>query len=211
MNMNRNEPLTIEDILDAVVLQESEPSYEALNYWCIRFPDHKEALSQFFATWAVQKASGDRPVIDEALVGSRMVSHALNLLHQRAASSEKAKEVTAENRLHKIVLAAGLSEDGVMAECQLDESLFAKLDRHLILFETIPRICFEKLSRAIQCKVQVVVCAIQGSPVLLNSYKAKAKPAPKQEGFLDAVSTSDLSDAIKKEWQQAALAEKSEK
>lgn len=211
MKTNSNEALTIEDILDAVVLQESEPSYEALNRWCIRFPEHKEALSQFFATWAVQKASGERPVIDEALVGSRMVSHALNLLHQRAASTAKAQTLVAEDRLHKMVRAARLSEDAVMAECQLDESLFAKLDRHLIVFETIPRICFEKLSQAIRCKVQDVMRAVQGPPVLLTSYKSKAKPAPKQEGFLDAVSTSDLSDEMKKEWRQAALEEQSEK
>jgi hypothetical protein len=211
MNTNRNEPLTIEDVLDAVVLQESEPSYEALNRWCIRFPEHKEALSQFFAAWAVQKASDDRPEIDESLVGSRMVSHALNILHQRAASITKARAPAAEDRLHKMVSAAGLSEDAVMSECQLDESLFAKLDRHLIVFETIPRICFEKLSQAIRCKLHDIMRAIQGPPVLLTSYKSKAKPAPKQEGFLDAVSTSDLSDEMKNEWQQAALAEQSKK
>lgn len=211
MTTNRNEPLTIEDILDAVVLQESEPSYDALNRWCIRFPEHKEALSQFFATWAVQEASDERPVIDQALVGSRMVSHALNLLHQRAAETANVQAPAAEDRLHKMVRAAELSEDAVMAECQLDESLFAKLDRHLIVFETIPRICFEKLAKAIRCKVQDVMRASQGPPVLLTSYKSKAKPAPKQEGFLDAVSTSDLSDEVKKKWQQAASAEQSEK
>lgn len=76
--------MTLEDILDDIVLQESEPTHEALLRWCSQYPEHREELASFFATWAVQKEPADRPAIDEERVAGRMVSHALNLLYQHA-------------------------------------------------------------------------------------------------------------------------------
>lgn len=206
--MNRNNHVTIDDILDDIMLQESEPTHEALLRWCSQYPEHREELASFFAAWAVQKEAADRPAIDEDHVASRMVSHALNLLYQHAHSPGAETQVIAEQRLHKMVKVSGVTEEKLLSECNLDETLLAKLDRHLIVFESIPRICIQKLSQALHRAVEEVSQALMGEPIPLATYKARRKPSLRQEPFLDAVATSDLSDNVKKEWEELILAEK---
>lgn len=206
--MNRKEHVTFEDILDEIMLQESEPTHEALLRWSNQYPEHREELAEFFATWAVERESDERPAIDEDLVASRMVSHALNLLYQQAHSAAKETQASTETRLHRMVKVSGLTEEKLMAECDLDETLLAKLDRHLIVFESIPRICIQKLSQALQRAVGEVSRALMGDPIPLGSHKAKGKPVGRQELFLDAVATSDLAENVKKEWERVVSAEK---
>ena len=83
MNTNRNDSTTLDDILDEIMLQELEPTHEELLRWCTQYPEHRDELARFFATWGAQNEGGERPTIDEDRVASRMVSHALNLLYQR--------------------------------------------------------------------------------------------------------------------------------
>ncbi len=46
--MNRKNTVTLDDILDEIMLQESEPHYQALTRWCKQYPEHTEALTRFF-------------------------------------------------------------------------------------------------------------------------------------------------------------------
>jgi hypothetical protein len=206
--MNRKEHVTFEDVLDEIMIQESEPTHEALLRWSNRYPEHREELAEFFATWAVQKETEERPAIDEDRVASRMVSHALNLLYQQTHSTAKEAQSSSATRLHRMVNASGLTEEKLMAECDLDETLLAKLDRHLIVFESIPRICIQKLSQALHLAVEEVSRALMGDPIPLGAHKAKGKPVGRQELFLDAVATSDLAENVKKEWERVVSVEK---
>ncbi|HUQ70195.1 MAG TPA: hypothetical protein VM165_11760 [Planctomycetaceae bacterium] len=199
--------MTLEDILDEIVLQEAEPNYQALTRWCERYPEHQAALAEFFATWGIQEEQSDVPAIDEDVVASRMVSHALNLLHSQPVSSQAQESAVVDTRLHKMVQASGLSYEAFVTGCGLDRSLLAKLDRHLIVATSIPEVCIQRLSQALKCAREIVVRAISGNPMLLLSHKAKGKPVARQETFLDAVATSDLSDSAKQEWQRIVAGE----
>src|SRR6266850_584443 len=46
--------VSFEDVLDALMLEEPTPSYATLLRWSERYPQYREALAQFFATWAIQ-------------------------------------------------------------------------------------------------------------------------------------------------------------
>lgn len=207
--MNEKETVTIDDILDEIVVQESEPNHEALMRWCERYPQYAEALTQFFATWGIQKEQSEFPIIDEERVASRMVSHALNLLHTQSITAEVQKPVALDTRLYKMIRASGLSDETLVSECGLDRSLLAKLDRHLIVFTSIPQACIERLSRVLQCTADLVNSAVRGEPIPLTNYKSKGKPATRQEEFLAAVATSDLPDSNKQEWKRIAAGETS--
>ena len=78
--MNKDYNITFEDVLDDIRLEESEPSHESLKKWIAQYPEHREALARFFATWSVQKEQPSRFEIDEARIGNRMVSNALDLM-----------------------------------------------------------------------------------------------------------------------------------
>jgi len=206
--MNRKDQVTFEDILDDIMLQESEPNYAALLRWCGQYPEHRDELTRFFATWAEQKEHGERPVIDENRVASRMVSHALNLLHHQSAPSAEVRATT-ESRLHKMIRASGCTEQTLMDKCNLDDTLLSKLDRRLIVFESIPQRCIQGIAAALSCAIEDVSRALMGEPIPLTSYKAKGKPVPRQESFLDAVTTSELSDPVKDEWRRIVTGETS--
>lgn len=205
--MNRKEDVALDEILDDIMLQESEPNHEALLRWCNKYPEHREALTRFFATWAVQIERGDVAAVDENRVASKMVSHALNLIYQERAQAPAGEKVSLPSRLYRMIKLSTKSQEQLMAACNLDESLFAKLDRHLIFFESIPRLCLEKLSIAFQCAIEDVSRVLVGDPIPLAQHKAKSKPALRQETFLEAVASSDLSDAEKEAWKQVISGE----
>lgn len=73
----------LEDVLDALMLEEPDPSYNALLRWSERYPEHRSALTSFFATWATQAELPQEPVGDEERLANLGVSHALDILHRR--------------------------------------------------------------------------------------------------------------------------------
>lgn len=206
--MNRKDDTTFEDIQDEIMLRESEPRYEALVRWCELYPEYRDQLTSFFATWGEQKEHSERPVIDEDRIASRMVSHALNLIHHQTTPTAEMRG-TAESRLHKMIQASRCSEQTLMEQCKLDDTLLAKLDRHLIVFASIPQQCIQGIAAALEFAVEDVSRALMGDPIPLSSYKAKGRPVLRQESFLDAVTTSELSTPVKEEWRRIVTSETS--
>ena len=49
------DPITFEDVLDELMLEEPKPDYEALVRWQERYPKYRKELADFFATWSVQE------------------------------------------------------------------------------------------------------------------------------------------------------------
>ena len=73
-----------EDVLDALMLEENEPSHEALLRWSERYPQYRQALKEFFATWAIQKYRPDsEPAIDEESIVEEGVNHVMDTLHRQ--------------------------------------------------------------------------------------------------------------------------------
>lgn len=76
--------MEINDLLDAIMLEESEPSHEALTRWREKFPEHRDRLASFFAIWAIQKHQPKQTEVDEEKIASRLVSHARNIMRNQA-------------------------------------------------------------------------------------------------------------------------------
>ena len=207
---NEYKHILLEDVLDELMLQEPEPSHDVLMNWIERYPEHREALARFFATWAVQKELPGQVAVNEARVGNLMVSHALNILHRQESGYTTDSEATASSRLSDAITASGMSEEEFASRCNLDDSIIAKFDRRLIRPASIPRICLERMGRALGRAAAVIITMVSGGVIRLHSYKSRRPPESKVEDFLDAVETSDLSDETKRQWAQAVDAEGSE-
>jgi hypothetical protein len=69
--------LPVEEVLDAILLEEATPTYEALARWCERYPEYRDELAKFFATWGEQESISQDVEIDEDRLASIGVSHAL--------------------------------------------------------------------------------------------------------------------------------------
>jgi DNA-binding PadR family transcriptional regulator len=57
--------MSLEDVLDALMLEEPKPAYAALLRWSERYPQHRDALTRFFATWAIQAGRPEEPDLSE--------------------------------------------------------------------------------------------------------------------------------------------------
>ena len=99
------EKLSFEDVLDALMLEESTPSYEALLRWSERYPRYRDDLAQFFATWAVQKEKTQKVEIDEESLVQRGVSHAMEIL-RRQGRLISPDSIESLQRFDQLVLAA---------------------------------------------------------------------------------------------------------
>ena len=206
--MSDKHTTNFDEILDELLLRESEPSHEILMKWCIRYPEHREAFSRFFATWAVQDELPEQITIDETGIAHRMVSHALNILHRQNAARAATSEDEPVPRLSEAIASSGLTEEEFACRCGLDESIVLKLDRRLIHVVSIPRVCLERMAAALGRCVDAIEQMLAGAPIPLRVYKARGQPTIKVEDFLDAVRASDLSDEAKSEWVKTVVAEK---
>lgn len=198
--MKRQHNMTFEEILDLMLLEEPEPNHAALVKWCQRYPEHRDELTRFFATWAVQCESSEDVAIDEERIGNWMVSHAMNLLHNDQAIAESAPHDVPAARLRDEIKSHGLSEEEFCRQCQLDVSLVAKLDRRLIRVGSIPHTCIAWMSTALGRAGSWIARLLTGPPIVAMNHKAKVRPVPKIEEFVDAVRTSNLADETKREW-----------
>jgi hypothetical protein len=79
-------PISLEDVLDAMMLEESEPSDAALVRWAKRYPQYSDELARYFATWSLQEILAKLPdpaaVNEESLI-ARGVSFAFDLVNRQ--------------------------------------------------------------------------------------------------------------------------------
>jgi hypothetical protein len=197
----KNVPL--EEVLDAIMMTEPDPSYDALVRWSAKYPEHADELADFFATWGVQAALPETVELDHDKIAHRVVSAALAKLDAENPLPSPAPRIGAA------VKAAGLSEDELGERCELDVTLIAKLDRRLIHVATIPRLLLERIGLALGRGAEAVRQMLDGPPLGLPAptYKSKVRPAPFAQDFADAVRASTLPDDAKQRWLEVATKE----
>ena len=85
------EKYDLQDVLDAVMLAESEPKYEAMVRWMKRYPKFSKELEKFFVAWSeaeMWKHLPDPVEIDDESITDRAVKRTLAKLrsHERLRS-----------------------------------------------------------------------------------------------------------------------------
>ncbi len=75
----------LDDVLDAVMFEEPEPSHAALVRWINRYPEHRDRLTSFFETWAFVKEFDPEPFSREVeeRIAQRIYTFAMKLLARR--------------------------------------------------------------------------------------------------------------------------------
>jgi len=193
---------TLDDVLEMIMLEEEEPTHDAMNRWIARHPEYKTQLVSFFGTWAIQSTQTEEsPSVDSEALASRGVSYALNLLHKREAP---------QSLLERAQI-ADLSIEQLAAQTRLDDSILQKLN--LRRLREVPGECVRRLAFALGETLGCIRQLITGPPVLAvgRRYKAPKKPTPaQQEDFWTAVKSSSLSEADQDDWLKIIEAEKND-
>lgn len=199
-------PLSFDEILDIIMMEEEEPSYAALCKWTEAYLEHSEALADFFVTWSDQEEQAEDPRLEtrakESLFASRAVSHALNLLHQEQIPEQS---LAIERSLSDAVKAAGMTPSEFAKKIHLDEIVIVKLDKKRIPFETLPQLLFERVHRVLRLSLDQVQEHLRGPPRLMSAtgrMRSKTKAARGTESFLEAIEKSSLDEREKNEWRR---------
>lgn len=199
---DKPDQLSLDEILDRIAVEETEPSYQALTRWADLYPDHKDALRDYFATWAVQEEEPLTQSLDLERFANRAVSHALNLLHQEQATNAAVTQETLSDaaRHH------GMDDAALAARAGLDETIVVKLSRRRIRFDTIPRLCLERLRAVLSLTFDQICERLRGPPLAVSAgarLKSKRRPELSVETFGEALESSTLTDAEKESWRLA--------
>ena len=76
----------LQAVLDAVMMEESEPSQEALARWSQRYPQFRVQLADFFNAWASLNRMQGEPddiAIDEQKIVDKTVKYAMDVFEQQ--------------------------------------------------------------------------------------------------------------------------------
>src|SRR5438876_6730821 len=82
--------IEFQDLLQEIVL-EGDSSYAALLRWSERYPDYRDRLADFFATWSIQKVRSQMPdpvKIDTEAIVQKGVAHALDIVRREGRAVE---------------------------------------------------------------------------------------------------------------------------
>jgi hypothetical protein len=211
--MTARKSVPFEDLIDTIMLDEPEPSYEALRRWQERYPEHRERLASFFATWALQEEAPDdeEVAIDEERVHQAVLAHAERVLER------------ATPRLLHVAELAGVSEEDLAVRCDLDSSLVARLDNRVIVVATIPGELLRRLGEVLARSIDEVRRILDGPPEVVHATPSAGLGAPAgafagamlvlpgtdttglpdRIAFADAVRVSELPEDVKRKWRDA--------
>jgi hypothetical protein len=103
--------MSFDDVLDALMLEESEPTYAVLVKWSKLYPEYRDQLARYFSTWSRQRllaadADAKPVVIDEEKLVARTVQYALDLAEQQGRILPDDAAVASLNPFDELVLAA---------------------------------------------------------------------------------------------------------
>lgn len=194
--------LTADDVILDLLVEGVEPTYENLAAAIAAYPQHRDALADFFASLAVQTALGPEPEssgCDVERFANIGVSRVLALRHQR---TQPASSSPPPARLCELVKACGMTSADLGARVGLDATLIMKLDRRRIQGPR-PMRMFERLGFELGVPPAYVIASSTGPPLASsrgNLRKAKGPIRIETETFEEAVRNSTLSDELQAFW-----------
>lgn len=203
---NRN-TMTLDDVLNEFVTANDRPTAQGLEEWAERYPQYRQELVDFAATWAEQLIMPPAPELEpdtEKALIDRTMSHVLNVAYQR---DEKAQEqVESDHPINSLTgeaQRAGMNVQEFAKSCVLDLALVSKLNSRQIEPQTIPTRLVRHIARLLGRSVSAVTAYLALPPKALagRAFLSRGKPASTgRQNFLDAVRASSLSEAEKARW-----------
>jgi hypothetical protein len=204
--MSRTQRPTADDVILDLLVEGVEPSHENLVAAIAAYPEHRQALEDFFASFAVQTAIGAAapsagfPAERFANLG---VSHILGLRHRRVSMARERQAAAAPTmRLSQLLKQHGLTEATIAMRAGLDEGLVTKLDYRRIRVPW-PAELSRRLGEALEIPPAHVIAAATGPPIPSsrgNLRKAKGPIQVRSESFEEAITASTLSAEQKAYW-----------
>lgn len=204
--MTQNKEPTLDDVLNEFVAAYEKPTAEALESWAARYPQFRNELIDFAASWAAQLVLPPAPELsaeEEKLLVDRAMSHVQNVVYKRNETRAAQSEDRSISSLTGEAKRAGMNAQEFAKACGLDLALVTKLNNRQIKPLSIPAQLVSHIARLLSASVDAVGEYLAGPPQALagRSFLARGKPqSAEQQSFADAVRASSLSEAEKARW-----------
>lgn len=204
--MTQNEKPTLDDVLNEFVAAYEKPTAEALESWAARYPQFRNELVDFAASWAEHLVLPPAPELsaeEENLLVDRAMSHVQNVVFKRDETKAARTEDRTISSLTGEAKRAGMNAQEFAKACGLDLALVTKLNNRQIRPLSIPARLVRQIARLVDASVEAVSAYLAGPPQALagRSFLARGKPqSAEQQSFADAVRASSLSEAEKVRW-----------
>jgi len=204
--MNEDERPTLDDILNEFHEAYDVPTAEALELWAKRYPEYRNQLVDFAASWAEQLVlppAQELNLEEEKLLVDRAMSHVQNVTFQR---NDAAASVTEENDINSLIGEAkrvGMSGQEFAKACELDVSLMSKLNNLQIKPSSVPARLVSLIAHVLNRRDESVCRYLNKPPLPLagKAFLSRGKPqSTGQQSFVDAVLASSLSETEKGGW-----------
>jgi len=124
--------ISLEEILDQLMLEEPKPSYEALLRWIERYPKYRQELTDFFAIWGVQSYLPPADIDEDAIV-QKGVDHAMAILRKQGRILSKEEIEAPLQPLDQLVLAAIYMLHGQGYSVNITEKVSQMSGKHVLL------------------------------------------------------------------------------
>jgi hypothetical protein len=204
--MTQNKGPTLDDVLNEFVAAYEKPTTKALESWAARYPQFRNELIDFAASWMEQLVLPPSPELsaeEEKLLVDRAMSHVQNVVFKRAQSEATQTEYRAIASLTGEAKRAGMNGQEFAKACGLDLALVAKLNNRQIKPRSIPARLISLIARLLERTAEAVGEYLALPPLALagRTFLSRGKPQTSgQQSFADAVRSSSLSDAEKARW-----------
>lgn len=204
--MTQNENLTLDDVLNEFVAAYEKPTAEGLEIWASRYPQFRNELVDFAASWAAQLVLPSSPELnaeEERLLVDRAMSHVHNVVFKRNETGATQTEDRSISSLTGEAKRAGMNAQEFAKACDLDLALVTKLNNRQIRPLSIPAELVNHIARLLSASFDTVYAYLAELPKGLagRSFLARGKPqSAEQQSFADAVRVSSLSEAEKARW-----------
>lgn len=198
---------TLDDVLDAYLLEVEGPTIKSAQEWAQRFPEHAKVLLEFVASWKLAEvlpANNQAPVLDVAtFVEQGMVVAGKMLRNEQQEEHAVVSRAPIESLLAD-AKALGLTSATLAARTGMSIPLITKFHRRLLDPASIPVEAIDELARELNRVVSDISRYLAQPPVAATAafHRAQTKPSlVGQEDFFNAVrSDPSLTEAQRTRW-----------
>jgi hypothetical protein len=193
MNKEREAP-SLDDVLDFYLISSEETGTDTLVEMIKSYPQYEYYLRELSAFRRLQGLTRGPEYTDEqeASLQARAMSVVQNLLYEQRHDRERSDEHRTLSSLRDEVERQYEEAAAFYKSTDLSEGILWTLDDRQVLFESIPRIAFEKIARALHHTFASIAVYLQGEMQLAASHhKAEASPEATKVTFSDLVKMDD--------------------
>lgn len=183
---------SVEDILDAYLSENPNPSKETLKKWIQAYPQFEQELTDLTVASSVSNSlppQGDA----QKSKSEQFVLYGMSVLHDLLHQIDDQVDQDGESAIAGIVaegLSLGYKSRDLAELIEVTPTILAKFDRRLFIFRSIPILIIQRLAMALQKPYTVISAYLEGVQTSAIGARHRSEQLPtlqEQEDFFEAV------------------------